>query len=245
MDLFQTSDPGKTIKGEKRMSKAGGGKKSLALVVLIVAFISVTPAYSDVIYSSYGPSNAYDTSNAFAITTSQWWGFSFTPDVSARLDSITVTAYSAASGTSFTMLLMDSKNGLPKFTKQGSFSTLFNTSPLTFDTLLSNIILEQGTQYWLVMEELIGGTLYWPYGQDQPAQITARGDAKFNDKYNLFEVTWGGVTSTHVGAFRVEGTPLNAIPEPGMLWLLGCGLLGLIGIGRKMNKQNQGVHRLK
>jgi|WetSurMetagenome_2_1015567.scaffolds.fasta_scaffold38628_3 hypothetical protein len=220
------------------MSKAGRGKKSAALVVLIVAFISVTPAYSDVIYSSYGTGNTYDTSHAFEITTSQWWGFAFTPAFSARLDTITLTTYAAAAaGTSFTLLLKDS-NGLPKFDKIGIYETRFNTGAQTFEFGLTsyNIELTQGLQYWLVMEEWIGGTLYWSYGLDEPAQITASGAVQWNSQFHIPDVTWNGVTSTHVGAFRVEGTPLNAVPEPGALWLLGCGFLGLIGIGRKMNK---------
>jgi hypothetical protein len=234
--LFQASYPGKRSRGGKRMSKAGRGKKSAALVVLIFAFISVTPAYSDVIYSSYGTSDTYDTSHAFEITTSQWWGFAFTPTVSARLDSITLTTYAAAaSGTSFTLLLKDS-NGLPKFDKLGIYETRFNTSAQTFDFGLSayNIELLQGIQYWLVMEELFGGTLYWSYGLDEPAPIAARGTVQWIDEYP--KVTWGGASSAHAGAFRVEGTPLNAVPEPGVLWLLGSGMIGLIGIRRMIIK---------
>jgi hypothetical protein len=238
MDLFQTSYPGKTIEGEKRMSKAGQGKISLALAVLIVAFISVTPAYSDVIYSSYGPSNAYDASQSFEVTNTQSWAFAFTPTVSARLDKITYTVSAAAKYTSITLLLTEAKAGLPHGQLIGISDTINNTSPDTFEMGLSsyNIILSQGTQYWLIMEELDknGGTLYWSYGQDESAQSAASGAAKWNGYF--FDVTWNGASSDYVGAFRVEGTPLNAIPEPGVVWLLGCGLLGLTGIGRKMNK---------
>jgi hypothetical protein len=224
----------KTIKGEKRMIKAGRGKISLALVVLIVAFISVTPAYSDVIYSSYGAGNSYDANHAFQMTANQLWGFAFTPTVSSRLDTITLTVSAAAQYTSLDVLLMDSKGGLPHLAGElvGIFTTISNTTPQTLQFGISNITLTQGTQYWLVMESRTG-TLFWSYGLDKSSPIVAAQgtDLGLQGGYN-----WTGVNSTDVAAFRVEGTPLNSIPEPGTLLLLGAGLIGLIGVRRKMNK---------
>jgi hypothetical protein len=217
------------------MNKAGRGKISLVLVVLIVAFISVTPAYSDVIYSSYGAGSTYDTSQAVDITTAQYWAFSFTPTVSARLDKITYTVSAAAQYTSITLLLMKTQAGLPHGQLIGIYGTVNNTSPQTFEMGMSsyNIILSQGTQYWLAMEELLAGTLHWSYGLDEPAPIVAA-QGIFNTNTKL--VSWSLAKSEHAGAFSIEGTPLNSVPEPGALWLLGCGLLGLFGIGRKMNE---------
>ncbi len=34
----------------------------------------------------------------------------------------------------------------------------------------------------------------------------------------------------------VDNITLNSVPIPGAIWLLGSGLLGLLGIRRKLNK---------
>ena len=217
------------------MGTAGWGKKITVAIVLFVMLISVAPAHSEMIYSSYGAGNSYDTTQAFDIPITNWWAFAFTPAVSARLDKITYTVSAAAQYTSITLLLMETKAGLPHGQLIGVYDTINNTSPQTFEIGLSyyNIILTQGTQYWLAMEELLGGTLHWSYGLDDTAPIVAAQGINYGTTAG---VVWSSAASAHAGAFSVEGTPLNSVPEPGALWLLGCGLLGLFGLGRKLKK---------
>jgi hypothetical protein len=129
---------------------------------------------------------------------------------------------------------MDSKGGLPHLAGElvGIFTTISNTTPQTFQFGISNIMLTQGTQYWLVMEST-NGTLFWSYGLDKSSPIVA---AQGTDVGLPVGYAWTGVTSADVAAFRIDGTPLSPVAEPSTLLLLGSGLIGLSGLGGRFRK---------
>jgi hypothetical protein len=48
------------------------------------------------------------------------------------------------------------------------------------------------------------------------------------------DIPGAGATIVTIGT---TVTPINPVPIPGAVWLLGSGLLGLVGIGRKRLKK--------
>jgi len=54
--------------------------------------------------------------------------------------------------------------------------------------------------------------------------------SSFNNSLEIFSIT-GGIAAND------EGGPLPTVPIPSAIWLLGSGLIGLIGLGRRKFKQ--------
>lgn len=81
----------------------------------------------------------------------------------------------------------------------------------------------------------------WVNTNPQMASLNIGGNASgtFNNTTNAFNISWThaftGVPFLTSGSFSLQGTAqLAAVPVPGAMWLFGSGLVGLVGVLRKM-----------
>jgi hypothetical protein len=81
----------------------------------------------------------------------------------------------------------------------------------------------------------------WVNTNPQMASLNIGGNASgtFNTTTNAFNISWThaftGVPFLTSGNFSLQGTAqLAAVPVPAAMWLFGSGLIGLVGVLRKM-----------
>lgn len=212
----------------------------IALAVLIVSFLSVTPAHSDVIYSALLPGESFTTTSALVLGTylegpppSQTlvaiqWGFSFTPTIDATLDSIKFAASYFSGNNGLNVILMSDSADVPgtaletfTFTGLSTVGTLYTASSVLHP------VMNQGTKYWVVLAPQGDGVFGWYEDDSLPGPLAARRDLLASN------TDWFAVSALHPTYFAVEGT---VVPIPGAVWLLGSGLLGLVAIRRRFRK---------
>jgi hypothetical protein len=217
------------------MNMGGRGKQVIALAILIVAVFSVTPARSDVIYSSFGPGDTFGGGLVFGTfdegSTSPptpvniQYGFSFTPSFDATLDSIKFAAFYFSGNNALDAILVSDSGGLPGTALETfTFTGLSNTGTIYTANSSLHVALNQGTQYWFVLAAQGDGMFAWNDNQLGDSPLPARRDLKAADK------DWHIASLSSSSVFAVEGTP---VPIPAAFWLLGSGLVGLAALRRK------------
>lgn len=71
---------------------------------------------------------------------------------------------------------------------------------------------------------------YW-YGNDEPGGWLAWNFIFFDGRQ-----TWCGMENNLLSAVAVHSGDIAAVPIPGAVWLLGSGLIGLVGLRRKFQR---------
>ena len=221
------------------MFKSRREKHIIALAVLIVSFLSVTPAHSDVIFSSLLPGESFTTTSALVIGTytegpppgtpvATQWGFSFTPTIDATLDSIKFASSYFSGNNGLNVILMSDSADVPGATLETfTFTGLTSTGTLYTANSLLHPVMNQGTKYWVVLAPQGDGVFGWYEDESQPGPLAARRDSLASAP------GWFAVSALHPTYFAVEGT---VVPIPGALYLLGSGLLGLVALRRRMKR---------
>jgi len=130
-------------------------------------------------------------------------------------------------------------------------STLPGTPLLTIGTLSDNALpstlsavdfalgspyaLSANTRYWLVLGSTNGSTVLWSWSLDQSA-VGVAGEY-FGHESVAFLNTVGpyqmGLSGTSAAP---DPPPTSATPEPATMILLGSGLIGVLGLKRKLRK---------
>lgn len=211
--------------------------KKLRIIFLSGIFILMSSwCFADIVAFSNLNSGTpvYDLNAAYVIG-GQTQGEGFSPSATVTLTTINIPLFKWNSiGNSDTIItLYESENtilgkALESWTVNTNGLALYPSSNPSLTSLnsVTNTTLVAGKNYWLIASA--GGTSYntlWYFNNISGLGVHYSYHKDDDDTLYIENYTQG--------AFEVKG---NATPIPAALWLFGTGLLGLMGIRRKLGK---------
>jgi len=207
---------------------------SSVMFVLAALLTNLPIVKADTIFSTFGPGDTYDATQGAGIfgppNPVQNIAASFTPSSDYFFDSadlpLLMYPFTAGAYTSnmFYVWLMSDSGGLPNsIIESFSGSIPFDSAGIYTFSSASHPLLASGTTYWLAVS---------PNGPVGMAWL-ANNQGFTNYAVGHLGPPFGiGDYGYPTPAFRVEGTTAP-VPEPSTMLLLGSGLIGLVGYGKR------------
>ena len=196
------------------------------LVATAVLMVSALPASAVTVYSTFGPGDTYDSTAGVVVSGDSNIAASFTvPSANSyTLDSIRIGAgFYGTGGPSDDLIVRLTNNG--GSTVYESLSVHVTNLNIYTVPSVSHPTLTAGATYWVVLSPENSSEMFsW-----------MRNDQNIYEWYYKSSGAWiasGGTTP----AFEVNGS-LAPVPIPSTLLLVGSGLAGLVGIGRRRFKK--------
>lgn len=230
--------------------------KKFSFLFLLAGFcicLSTVTASADIIYSDLGNPPTYDnTANGYGVLGSSYviasgpssWASEFlaggtgsTVDVT-QIDVTLVARFGASANipANFQVFIWQDSNGLPSgspiyTSPQLTATGVWQVTPgLVTVNNISGVTLNVGTKYF-ISASAYGSTddLWW-----DPSSVPTTGlrilqsNLSTNNQWSLYSAA-----GALLPGFDILGSAPSAVPVPPSIWILGSGLLGLIGVRRK------------
>jgi hypothetical protein len=214
--------------------------KNLYLIGFLGLLLIGSPTNAAIIHDNFGSEDSFHTTGFWRASTFRNVGTPLQGDDLASpftpigndfyLDQIEIAVSLEDGPNILDVWIMSDNSGLPgSILEAFDFSGDVPDSPAIISkNSVSRPILSANTQYWIALSTASGDptntSVDW-YLTD-PQVI---GTMAFRDPQGGSWTSW----TAQVSAFRISGT---AVPIPGAVWLLGSGLIGLVGLRRKLKK---------
>jgi hypothetical protein len=216
----------------------------LLLMAVLALGLCGLPAMAGTLFSDLGPAGSvYNGGSGWTVSGTGTVGTSFSSadlftvagSGSLAVSQIDLAVSNAAGVNTFYATIWTDNSGTPGSQVAGaSWNPLSTTTSfgdccgLVSITGITGVSLTGGQQYFMILGPLSTSDNSWnPWNQNNQG---VNGDVQYSTDGG---VTWNDMGSNTTGAFDV----LSATPEPGSLFLLGTGLIGMLGAFRRRSKR--------
>jgi hypothetical protein len=220
------------IKGGIMMRRRYSIKMLASLIICALVLIRPGAAHADTIFSNFGPGFSYNTALGNPVGDGlDGSGFDyaegdgFIAGISGSLRSVMLALSCAVCPATGSLQLNLTRNGanqpgaaLESFSiPGGSLGSLGNNNPVFVLNSVFHPFLVSGTQYWLTVSGPATSAVAWNLNTTEDSSLEAiSGDGG---------ISWFVPSGLTPGAFAV-----TTVPEPGTVWLLMTGMIGLGGV---------------
>lgn len=199
------------------------------LLGMLAVMLITTPAKAAVIYSNFGSGDSYGSTSVTVFSA----GVAHSYEVGSAtspffLDSIDLAVNSTGlggSGVSVHFAANKSGGNEPGDILETSSVYVFQGTSVATATFSGASLIGSPGTYWIWLVLNAGDWARW-YLNNTSALSDRASRTSSSDP-------WTVTQSVEQGAFRVQGT---VVPLPGAVWLLGLGLIGIVGVRRKIKK---------
>ena len=203
------------------------------LSIIAISLVSPNQVKADVVYNDFGAGNSYNITHGQLLSTIMPFAEqanAFTPTANYKLTSIEMAVDYFMGSNNLNVWLMNDNGGKPgtalEYFQFSNLGSVNSTNPLLVGQSSTNLALNQGQQYWLAAAPRDTNTwLGWNFNN-----INATG---IHYSSNNLGNTWNLDNPNQFAAFRINGTPIAATPEPVSMLLFGVGGLAMAAFKKK------------